>query len=137
MELGSYALRVTYPSTYHHHCCFLTSTLSISTLATVLVPSLDPAHFTQETDSTTIAQFLGQLTAHPANCFTIHPRVVALKSEANKQYHIARQTTPAGVAEYQGCGRIQALKRSLRATGTIVWMSGSQFHIGDKGSSDS
>ncbi|KAF8429513.1 hypothetical protein EV426DRAFT_581649, partial [Tirmania nivea] len=97
---------------------------------------LDPGQFTQQTDSSTIAQFLCQLATHPANLFNIHPRVVAFKSEASKQKHIARQATPAMVAEYTGCDRIQACKGSIRAAGTIVWMSGSQFHIGDKGGSD-
>lgn len=79
---------------------------------------------------------MGELAADPANCFTIHPRVVAFKSQASKEHYIARQITSNGVAEYQGCDRIQVLKGSLRAGGTIVWMSGSQFHIGDTGSSD-
>ena len=35
-----------------------------------------------------------------------------------------------------GCDRIGALRGSIKAAGTIVWMSGSQFHIGDKGDID-
>jgi hypothetical protein len=97
---------------------------------------VDPGQFTQQTDSSTIAQFLHQLATDPTNSFHIHPHVVAFKSETSKQTHIRRQATPAMVAEYTGCDRIQALKGSIRAAGTIVWMSGSQFHIGDKGGSD-
>ncbi|RPB18056.1 hypothetical protein L211DRAFT_854520 [Terfezia boudieri ATCC MYA-4762] len=97
---------------------------------------LDPGQFTQEMDSSTIAQFLHQLATDPANSFNIHPRVVAFNSQASKENYIARQTTPAMVAEYKGCDRIQGLKGSIRAAGTIVWMSGSQFHIGDKRGSD-
>jgi len=62
--------------------------------------------------------------------------VVSYKSEANKQYHIARQTTDEARAEYQACDRIQVLKRTLRAKGTIVWLSGSLFHVGDTGEDD-
>lgn len=78
-------------------------------------------------DSTTLAQFLHELATGPPNC---HYRIVAFLSQARKQNYIARQATPAGVAEYTGYDRIHALQGSFSAAAT---MPGRQFHIGDEG----
>jgi len=98
--------------------------------------AIDPQAFTNNTPASILNQFLAQLAQDPQNQFIIHERVVSYKSEANKQSHIARQTTDEARAEYQACDRIQALKRTLRAKGTIVWLSGSLFRVGDTGGDD-
>jgi hypothetical protein len=98
--------------------------------------AINPQTFTNNTPATILNQFLQQLAQDPQNQFTIHQRVVSYKSEANKQSHISRQTTDEARAEYQACDRIQVLKGTLRVQGTIVWLSGSLFHIGDTGADD-
>ena len=76
------------------------------------------------------------LADEPENQFNIQQRLVSYKSQASKLSHIARQTTDEGKAEYRACDRIQVLKQSLRAGGTIVWLAGSLFRVGDTGPED-
>jgi len=98
--------------------------------------ALNPQTFINDTPASTINQFLAQLAAEPANQFNIHQRVVSYKSQANKQSHIARQTTHEAREEYRVCDRIQVLKQTFTAGGTIVWLSGSLFRVGDTGPED-
>ena len=63
------------------------------------------------------------------NTFTIHPRIVAYNSKANKIQRIATQQTAEGKGNYEACDRAQAVKTSVKATGSLFWLSGTLFKV--------
>ena len=93
-----------------------------------------PTEFTQYTPSLIINQFLKQLQNEPENTFTIYPTVLSYPSMSAKRRHIESQATIQGKADYEACNHIQAVKSKLKADGTILWLSGSLFHVGMSGS---
>ena len=98
--------------------------------------AINPQTFTNDTPASIVNQYLVQLSQDLQNQFTIHQRVGSYKIKANKQSHIARQTKDGARAEYEACDKIQVLGQTLGVNGTIVWLGGSLFHVGDTRAGD-